>query len=283
MIYVSSSCVKNNSIATSVEELAKSGFSNIELSGGTQFYKGFENDLLRLQDKYALNYLCHNYFPPPEKPFVINVASLDDEIIDLSLANLKKAIKLTKLLGANKFGFHAGFLINIPLNQIGKSIAELPLFDKSKALIRFQNSINELNALDPSIKLYVENNVLARMNYENFGLVNPFFLCESESYFEINDLVPINLLLDIAHLKVSCHTLNKDFTSELDILLKVSDYIHISDNDGTADTNGKFTSTSELYKLLKNHTFDDKIITLEVYDGIGVLQESYEVAEKLFK
>jgi sugar phosphate isomerase/epimerase len=283
MIYVSSSCVKNNSIAESVEQLARSGFSNIELSGGTQFYQGFEKDLLRLQDKYTLNYICHNYFPPPEKPFVINVASLDKEVLQLSLENLKKAIHLTKVLGANKFGYHAGFLINIPVNQIGKSINAKELFDKHKALQRFVESMKELNAVNPEVKLYVENNVLAKMNFENFGHVNPFFLCDSNSYKEISDTSPFNLLLDVAHLKVSCQTLGKDFDSELNILINRSDYIHISDNDGSADTNGEFTFQSNLYNQLKNHTFEDKIITLEVYDGIEALQESYLVTEKLIK
>lgn len=283
MIYVSSSCVKNNSISASVEQLVNAGFKNIELSGGTQYYEGFEKDLLRLQDKYSLNYLCHNYFPPPEKPFVINLASLDDEVLKMSLNNLKKAIHLTQSLGASKFGFHAGFLINIPVSQVGKIINSGSLFDKKKSLQRFSDSIQELRGVNPSIELFVENNVLANMNYVKFGRINPFFLCDSGSFNEINERISINLLLDVAHLKVSCQTLSKNFSSELNYLLKKSRYIHISDNDGSADTNGEFSINSELYNQLKNHTFEDKIITLEVYDGIESLQESYSVTENLIK
>ena len=76
MIYISTSCIKNNKkIKTSVEELAINGFSNIELSGGTEPYDQMEYDLLELKDKYNLNYRCHNYFPPPIEPFVLNLAS----------------------------------------------------------------------------------------------------------------------------------------------------------------------------------------------------------------
>ena len=60
MIYISTSCVKNNKIRGSVEELAMNGFQNIELSGGTEYYENFENDLFELKDKYRLNYRCHN-------------------------------------------------------------------------------------------------------------------------------------------------------------------------------------------------------------------------------
>lgn len=51
MIYISSSCVKNKTIKESVQELVDSGFKNIELSGGTEYYDGFEDDLLKLKKK----------------------------------------------------------------------------------------------------------------------------------------------------------------------------------------------------------------------------------------
>ena len=83
MIFISTSCIKNNKIRDSVQELAENGFQNIELSGGTKFYENFENDLLELKDRYKLNYRCHNYFPPPKKPFVLNLASLNNETFKL--------------------------------------------------------------------------------------------------------------------------------------------------------------------------------------------------------
>ncbi len=66
MIYVSSSCIRHKKIKDSVKELAENGFQNIELSGGTQYYNNIESDLLKLKEKYNLNYRCHNYFPPPK-------------------------------------------------------------------------------------------------------------------------------------------------------------------------------------------------------------------------
>ena len=64
MIYVSSACVRRDTIKESVEELAQSGFKSIELSGGTEYYQGYQESLLELKNKYNLNYLLHNYFPP---------------------------------------------------------------------------------------------------------------------------------------------------------------------------------------------------------------------------
>ena len=96
MIYVSSSCVKHNKIKDSVQDLVNNGFRNIELSGGTEYYDGFIDDLIALKKEYSLNYMCHNYFPPPKEPFILNLASLDDDIYARSLNHFKKTIKFLK-------------------------------------------------------------------------------------------------------------------------------------------------------------------------------------------
>ena len=54
MIYVSSSCVKAKRISESVFVLAKKGFKNIELSGGTKPYKELTKDLFDLKKKFDL-------------------------------------------------------------------------------------------------------------------------------------------------------------------------------------------------------------------------------------
>ena len=80
MIYVSSACVRSKIIKNSVEILALNGVNNIELTGGTKFYDNIELDILELKEKYNLNLLLHNYFPPPNTPFMLNLASLDNDI-----------------------------------------------------------------------------------------------------------------------------------------------------------------------------------------------------------
>ena len=54
MIYVSSSCVKADTIQKSVLTLVHEGFRNIELSGGTKYYDNFANDLLVVKEKFDL-------------------------------------------------------------------------------------------------------------------------------------------------------------------------------------------------------------------------------------
>jgi sugar phosphate isomerase/epimerase len=281
MIYVSSSCVHNTRISDSVNELAKLGFKNIELSGGTEYYEGFEQDLLELKDKYNLNYLCHNYFPPPQKHFVLNLASLDDEIYRMSIEHLKKAVTLSKLLGASKFGFHAGFFIDINTSEIGKKISKKEINCAEKALDRFISGYNEVLNYSDGLKLYLENNVFSGTNYVTYNGENIFMLCSHSTYHELSEKIKFNLLLDIAHLKVSSNTLGLDFRSELKHMLALSDYLHISSNDGINDLNQSLSSDSELISLLQTCELKEKDVTLEIYENIDAIFDSCRILEEL--
>lgn len=280
MIFISSSCVKNKYINESVRQLAEMGFRNIELSGGTQFYENIKMDLLSLKKEYDLNYICHNYFPPPSSPFVVNLASLDDEVYELSLEHLKRAIDLSTALEADRFGFHAGFLINIPIKEIGRSINNQELFDREAAKARFIEGYKVLEAYS-KIPLYLENNVVSATNYNNFGNTDPFFMSQSQEIFEFSEQINFGLILDVAHLKVSANTLGLALKEELDKLMPVSNYIHISDNDGKADTNQPLEQGSELYEMLKKYDFNGAIFTIEVYSGLDAVANTHQSLELL--
>jgi sugar phosphate isomerase/epimerase len=283
MIYISSSCVKNNTIKESAQELVENGFTNIELSGGTQYYDGFEDDLLELKEQYNLNYMCHNYFPPPTEHFVLNLASLNDEIYEKTFTHLVKAIELSKKLGAKRFGFHAGFFIDIKVSEIGKKLSKDSLFDKQKAMQRFCDGFKELQALAGDVKLYVENNVFSSTNHKTYNGNNIFMLTSSKEYDELKNKIDFNLLLDVAHLKVSSKTLGLDFEEELSYMISQSDYIHISDNDALHDLNHKLQEDSNLVQLLKKQVLKNKDFTLEIYDDMDAIKETYTILQEVIQ
>ena len=121
-IFVSSACVQSATIRESLVTLAEAGFQEIELTGGTNYYANLERDLLELQDKHELTLQVHNYFPPPKKPFVVNLASTNEEIFRASIELCKKAIKISKKLGWKRHGVHAGFLIDFEPKYAGRKI-----------------------------------------------------------------------------------------------------------------------------------------------------------------
>lgn len=278
MIYVSSSCIRSSSIKDSIETLVQLGYLNIELSGGTRPYDELERDLLSLQDAHGINYLCHNYFPPPSKDFVLNVASLDEEISELSVNHVLNAIKLSQKLGADKFAFHAGFRINIPLAQIGKRIEKQALFELQPCIDRFKTNLSKIRNAFPDMDLYVENNVVSQVNFDSFESTNPFFLTNTS---DLELISPFKPLVDVAHLKVSCNTLGLDLKEQLCHFFDLTDYVHVSDNNGFADQNMGIDPKGTLIDHLKTQNWKSKTVTLEVYSGSDDIQSSYNTISNL--
>jgi len=280
MLYVSSACVKNEKIKDSVEELARNGFSHIELSGGTKYYDGYEDDLLALQDKYDLSYLVHNYFPPPKEDFILNLASLNDDIYEKTLRHFERTIYLSKKLGLTKFGMHAGFFIDFSMNEVGKDISLTVLNNRDKAIKRFCGGYNYLKKKAGDVELYIENNVFSQSNARKFQNKNPFMLTDHDGYVELKNYIDFKLLLDAAHLRVSAHSLGLNFAEQLHEMIQVSDYVHLSDNDGLHDQNRCFREQSDLLNVLKDYDFHNKTVTTEVYGNVSDIKLSQSIVQK---
>ena len=281
MIYISSSCINSVKIKDSVQELALNGFKNVELSGGTDYYEGFEDDLIELKDKYNLSYRCHNYFPPPNEHFVLNLASLNDRIYKKSLDHIKKAISLSKLLGARKYGFHAGFLIDIDVSEIGKKISKTNLFSRQESVSRFCLAYENIKNNTDGVDLYIENNVISKTNFETYKGVNALMMTNFSEYESLKEKIDFNLLLDLAHLKVSARTLGLNWEDEFENMMGVSNYIHISDNDGFHDLNNQLTRSSSLLSMLKQSNTSKKDFTLEIYDEMDAIKKSYDILSEV--
>lgn len=283
MIFITSSSIKAHKISESVRVLAEHGFKAIELSGGTDFYPEYLEDLKSLQDKFNLSLRCHNYFPPPKKHFVLNLASMNDDIWRASVEHVKEALRVSRAISSHKYGIHAGFFIDIAVNEIGKRISHDKLAQREKAYERFCNSFRELNDLARSmgIALYLENNVFSSTNFKTFNGENFFMLTNSYEYKELKQKIDFKLLLDVAHLKVSCKSLGLNFESELEKLSNETDYFHLSDNDSFHDQNKTLLKDSELLKSLKRHHLFKGDLTLEIYDSIESIQSALSVIEDL--
>ena len=89
------------------------------------------------------------------------------------------------------------------------------------------------------------------------------------------------MLLDLAHLKVSCNTLNLNFKEQTLGLINVSNYVHLSDNNGKKDSNNAITVDSDIFKLLKTLKLTEKTITLEIYETIDQIKRSNELINKI--
>lgn len=279
MIYVSSSCIKNNNIAEVICQLADKGIQNVELSGGTDYYDGIESDLKRLKERYQLNYVCHAYFPPPKVSFVVNLASCNDDIYIKSIEHYDNCIDLLKKINCNVLSVHAGFLIEISKDEIGRKLNKTVIYDKNEAYSRFCYAYENLSrkCKERDIQLYLENNVLSQENYQEFKYQNYFMMTDYESIMYLKEQIHFDLLLDLGHLHVSSDTLGLDYEQECNKLKKYVRWIHISENNGIYDEHKPLRNGSVILKEFQKIFHSDLSVTLETVGEINDILNSIEL------
>lgn len=279
MLYVSSACLKSENIAEVIKNLAENEIYNIELSGGTNFYPNIEEDLKSLKRMYNLEYAFHAYFPPPQKHFVVNLASCNDEIYSKSIKHYEDCIEMMKRVGSKVLSIHAGFFVEIAPNEIGKKLNSRVIYNEEKAYGRFCEAYKYLEKIceKNGIRLYLENNVLNAENYKEFGFNNYFMMTDYNSILYMKNQMEFDLLLDLGHLHVSANTLGLDFSEQCAKLKKLVRWIHISENNGIFDEHRPLEKESCIlveYSKMKMPQID---ITLETVGNISSILESEQI------
>ncbi len=264
MIYYSTGGFSKVTAIESVNLLSKIGVKNFELSGGVHFFS-IKEKLENLKTKLNCNFAVHNYFPPPEIPFVLNLASLDANVRSKSIAHCKESIKLAAILNSHFYSVHAGFLLDPKPSQLGKKFTNEQLANRHQSMEIFLETLKMLSeyAREFKINLMIENNVLSKNNAETFQ-DNPFLMADLEETIYIMDNTSdnVHLLVDVAHLKVSANSLKFDPVEYLAKTQKYTRGYHLSDNDGTSDSNKEFHKDAWFWDHIKK---DLKYYSIEVY------------------
>jgi sugar phosphate isomerase/epimerase len=262
MILISTGGFRNQTAVATSEQLLAAGIRDIELSGGLP-----APDLLDglRQLRGRANFRLHNYFPPPPEAFVFNLATPDPVLAERCMAHVRQAIQWSTELGSQVYGFHAGFLIDPAVSELGRSIGQRRLHDRQQCLELFIERVDRLAdfAREQGCDLLIENNVLSELNHESFG-TDPFLMSTPEEARLIMENTPdnVNLLLDVAHLKVSARSLGYDPAGFFSLCGEWIRSYHLSDNDGLADSNESISEDSWFWPHLDPAIRD---ATLEVY------------------
>lgn len=242
--------------------LYEAGIESVELSGGKPSL-GVREELLILKRK--MNLQIHNYYPPPELPFVFNLASQDIAINSKSINFVKAAMRLAVDIDNPVYSFHAGFLLDPKPEELGQSISGRRLFDRTSGLEHFTNNVLELayEADKLGVELLVENNVLTSANLKNFGQ-DPLLCTNPKEINLFMSQMPknVSLLMDLAHLKVSGQALGFCPVEAHESVRSHIGAYHLSDNDGNVDSNDVIDDSSWFWNILKP---DLQFYTLEIY------------------
>lgn len=223
------------SLVSRIEFLIARGVTAIELSGGN-----FEKDWSTIVSSFDhVEFSLHNYFPPPEHPFVFNLASSDDGLRAASINLCKEGIRLTSEYGQNFFSFHAGFCFDPSPSSLGSELQSTSAVQETDAANDFfSRSLDEIVTFADQYKVMpvVENNVLTGNTKARWGK-NSLLLTTAEDFGLFSERwgLGVGILLDVGHLKVSSSTLGLDFDSELSQSLPLASALHLHSNGGLED------------------------------------------------
>ena len=265
MIFISTGGFKSEKSINSINKLMEKGIYDIELSGGEYEVDQIEKIITEKKLHNSLNLQVHNYFPPPRSPFVFNLGSLDEEISKISMNHALNSIELASKLKSKYYSFHAGFLLDPQVKELGKKIKKRSTYNREISKNTFIERVNILAkfAETKNITLLIENNVLSSNNFEEFK-ENILLMVDESECTEIMNRVRNNvkMLVDVAHLKVSSNSLNFDRISFLKKLDKWIFAYHLSDNNGKSDSNEKIRLDSWFWPYIKNNL---DYYSIEVY------------------
>lgn len=281
MIYLSTGGFPKNTFLKTSQLFTNEIIKGLELSAGA-YTESLEDDLLTVSKQFDI--ALHNYFPVPKEPFVFNLASFDSEITRISMEHAKKAIMFSAKYGTEFYSFHAGYLVDPQVSELGKKIQKKKLNDRTEGLLRFIKHVNELSifAKEYGITLLIENNVVSKKNFESFNC-NPLLMTEaSETKFIFDNTAEnVKLLVDVAHLKVSAKTLNFDPIEYLNEFKGITEGYHISDNNGLEDSNEPFSMDSWFVNHIRK---DLKYYSLEIYvSDVNILQQQYKLLADILR
>lgn len=232
-IYVSTSCLSSKyDLSGILDVYSKIGIQNVELGVCTDSTL----DVVRIIKKYNFNYIIHHYFPPPDRPFIINLASQNRQIREKSIVQIIKSINFCVDFNINFFSFHAGFRVDPDIN-LNFNFDNIPEYEDSFNL--FKESVEEIAdfAEKRNVKVAIENNVLSEYNLID-GQNKLLLLCELwefERLFSEIKSKNLGILLDIGHLKVTSNLLKFDANKFIKNLINQILAVHIHDNNGKVD------------------------------------------------
>ncbi|MEO9873143.1 sugar phosphate isomerase/epimerase family protein [Ekhidna sp.] len=249
-IFVSSVAFKNLSIQE-IDQIAIEQDFSIEFSANFDPSIELANQFRSL----TIDRLPHNYFPPPETPFVLNLASQNEAILELSRNHCKQGIELASHCRLKYFSAHAGFCLDPSPESLGEKLLQPEYINRETNWDTFIDSCLMLSeeASKRDVQFLFENNVLMQTNMRTDG-VNPLLCVEPWEILKVFQYVStesLGFLLDTAHLKVSAKSLDFDMNEAVKELSHQIGYIHHSDNDGIKDSNEPLTDDYWFLKYMK--------------------------------
>ena len=284
MLYISTTFVKDETpIDKALQLCEKLSIQNIEL-GSNHVY---EKDYLKIIYKYSKKNFCvHNYFLRPEKDFVINIASNNNEIRNNSIKHIFKSIDFCDKIGAKLYTFHPGFLTD-PKNENKKNKNYDFLYDNSKTkFINYSNTFDQmLKSIDSIINYAKQKKVTIAIETEGSVSKKDHLLLQQpeefenlKKYFTYND---IKINLNIGHLNLAMNSFKFKYNSLIKIIDKYIIAFELSHNNGINDDHKPLKNDAWYWELISDKRFNNCLKILEFRNtSIKKLENNIKLVKK---
>lgn len=291
-LFVSTTFLKDGtSIESALELCKKNDIYNIELGSNHSFSKNYEEILKNFDFKYIM----HNYFPIPKDSFVLNLASLDDEIFKRSIKHVKNALDLCVKINCKLYTVHPGFLTDPKGPNKTDGNYDFQWNDLKKSKINYEKGydrmlkglevvVNYANKLNVKIAIETEGSV---KKHNHLLMQKPE---EFQKLFKFFDPSDLGINLNIGHLNLA----KKLFKFQAqDFISLIENYIvamELSHNTGEEDDHLPLIKEGWYWDAILDKRFvnvfkilefrNSKII--EVIENINLFKEKHN-AIQIFK
>lgn len=263
-IFVSTTFAKDNSKISDVLLICKkANISNIEL-GSNHIY---ENNFKKIIKQYNFRFIVHNYFPVPRNGFIVNIASLNKHVRDLSLKHIKRAILFCKKINSKLYTFHPGF-VSDPVN-VTISKKNYDFVWASKTLNKnYKLSFDQmLSSLVKIVNFAKSKRVKVAIETEgSFKKRNLLLMQKPEEYkkfFQIFSPSDLAINLNIGHLNLASKAFNFSKSKFINSLKPYIVAIELSHNNGIDDQHLPLKKNEWYWKIIKDPDFSKVYKILE--------------------
>lgn len=273
-LYISTVCVQGDRALDQIlARMDRLGLRRCELSAPHPYIAPDElSALLEGWRARGFAFVLHNYFPRPQRDFVLNLASADPQVVADCEAMAAWAFDLAVRLDAPLYGMHTGYFADAGVEANGSfSFDDATLSTPEASLARSVATVRRILAATPALP---PRGLLLENLFPSGRGLNYSLACTPEDIDAVFDAIAddrVGLLLDLAHLRVTCTLVDRDPDAALDRIIDRHGHrlraIHMSDNDGLTDSHqpvgeGSWT-LSALSRVCQSGAAADALVTLE--------------------
>ena len=255
-IFVSTTFAKDDSKISDVLLMCKkANISNVELGSNHVYEKNFK----KIIKKYNFHFIVHNYFPTPKKSFVVNIASADRHIRNLSLKHIRKAIIFCRETNSKLYTFHPGFIGDPERASRNKKNYDF-IWEKKSLNINYKLAFNYMyDSLKKIVNFAKIKGVKIAIETQGSSKKNNFLLMqrpeEYQKLFQFFAPSELGVNLNIGHLNLASRAFN---FSKLKFVEKLKPYIvafELSHNNGIEDQHLPLKKNRWYWKIINDLDF----------------------------